>query len=176
MGREAHTPLTTYVASFTSTLDAELARTLLDQHEIESRLEGDILAGAALPLQTAFGGVRVLVAANEAEQATKLIADHEKSLAADRRRTDTADERVARAYRLALVGLMLLPVVAHAISFVNLARSPWSALSAKGRRQYLVGIVFDSIVLGAAVYWLVHSTLGLEQVPAIAEPMSKPGW
>lgn len=44
----------------------------------------------------------------------------------------------------------------HAISFVNLVRSPWSALSAKGRRQYLIGIAFDSVVLGAAVYWLVH--------------------
>ena len=62
MVREAETPLTTLVASFTSTLDAELARTLLDQHDISSRLEGDILAGAALPLQTAFGGVSVMVA------------------------------------------------------------------------------------------------------------------
>lgn len=64
---------------------------------------------AALPLQTAFGGVRVLVAASDAEQAATLIAEHEKALATERLRTDTADERVARAYRLALVGLMLLP-------------------------------------------------------------------
>ncbi len=156
MARETTTPLTTRVASFTTTLDAELARTLLDQHEIASRLEGDILVAAALPLQTAFGGVRVLVAASDAEQAATLIGEHEKALATERRRTDTADERVARAYRLALVGLMLLPVVAHAISFVNLVRSPWSALSAKGRRQYVIGIAFDSLVLGAAGYWLVH--------------------
>jgi hypothetical protein len=151
-------PLTTLVASFTSTLDAELARTLLDQHEIASRLEGDILVGAALPLQTAFGGVRVMVAADDAEHARRLIAEHEKALATGRRRSDTADERVARAYRLALVGLMLLPVVAHLISFVNLVRTPWSALSAKGRRHYVIGITFDLLVLGSALYWLVHHT------------------
>ncbi len=147
------------VASFTTALDAELARTLLDQHEIASRLEGDMLAGAALPLQTAFGGVRVLVAADHAERAAELIAQHEKALAAERRRTETADERVARAYRLALVGLMLFPVVAHVISFVKLVRSPWSALSGKGRRHYVIGITFDLLVLGAAVYGLRQAIL-----------------
>lgn len=126
MVKEAETPLATLVASFTSTLDAELARTLLVQHDIGSRLEGDILAGAALPLQTAFGGVRVMVAADNAERASKLIGAHEKALAAERRRTD---ERVARAYRLALIGMMLLPVAAHLISLVNIVRTPWSALS-----------------------------------------------
>lgn len=159
MVRETETPLTTLVASFTSTLDAELARTLLDQHEISSRLEGDILAGAALPLQTAFGGVRVMVAADEAERASELISAHEKALSAERRRSDTADERVARAYRLALIGMMLLPVAAHLISFVNIVRTPWSALSAKGRRHYLIGISFDLLVMGAAVYWLVNRNL-----------------
>ena len=129
MVKEAETPLTTLVASFTSTLDAELARTLLDQHDISSRPEGDILAGAALPLQTAFGGVRVMVAADNAECASKLIGAHEKALAAERRRTDTADERVVRAYRLALIRMLLLPVAAHLISLVNIVRTPWSALS-----------------------------------------------
>jgi len=174
VGREANTPLTTLVASFTSTLDAELARTLLDQHEIASRLEGDVLVGAALPLQTAFGGVRVMVAADDAEQASQLITEHEKALAADRRRTDTADERVARAYRLALVGLMLLPVIAHLISFVNLLRTPWAALSAKGRRHFVIGLTFDLIVLGAALYWVVHQTF--EDVPEMSGPLGHPDW
>lgn len=162
MGSESKTPLTTLVASFTSTLDAELARTLLDQHDIASRLEGDILVGAALPLQTAFGGVRVMVAAEHAQRASQLIAEHEKALATDRRSRDSADERVARAYRLALVGLMFLPVVAHLISFVNLVRTPWSGLSAKGRRHYVIGLVLDLIVLGSGLYWVLHRTAGAQ--------------
>lgn len=168
MGRETNTLLSTVVASFTTPLDAELARTLLDQSDIASRLEGDMLAGAALPLQTAFGGVRVLVAADDAERAAQLIAEHEKALATERRRTDTADERVARAYRLAIIGWMLLPVVAQLISFVNLLRAPWSALSAKGRRHYVVGITFDLLVLGSALYWVSHELL--EPTPEIAAP------
>jgi hypothetical protein len=159
VGRETNTPLTTLVASFTTPLDAELARTLLDQNEIASRLEGDMLAGAALPLQTAFGGVRLLVAAEEAERAAQLIREHEKALAAERRRTETADERVARAYRLALIGWMLLPVLTQLISFVKLLREPWSLLSTKGRRHYVVGITFDLFVLGSALYWVSRRLL-----------------
>jgi hypothetical protein len=168
VGRENNTPLTTLVASFTTPLDAELARTLLDQNEIASRLEGDMLAGAALPLQTAFGGVRVMVAADDAERAAQLIREHEKALAGERRRTDTADERVARAYRLALIGWMLLPVIAQLISFVNLLRAPWSALSAKGRRHYVVGITLDLLVLGSALYWVSHELF--ERTPDITAP------
>jgi hypothetical protein len=162
------------VASFTSALDAELARTLLDQHEIASRLEGDMLAGAALPLQTAFGGVRVMVAADDAQHAHQLISEHEKALAAERRRTDTADEKVARAYRLALIGLMLLPVVAHLISFVNLLRTPWAALSARGRRHLAIGLTFDLIVLGAALYWLIDHTT--DDAPEVSGPLGHPDW
>lgn len=149
---EART-LNVQVASFTTPLDAELARTLLDQHDIQSRLEDAILLGAALPLQSAMGGVKVLVAAGDAERAAELIAEHERELAKQRIKTDTADARVARAYRLALVGLMLLPVAAHLISLVNLVRSPWRELSAKGRRHYVIGLGFDLLVLCAVVYW-----------------------
>jgi hypothetical protein len=156
VGRESKLPLTTQVASFTTTLDAELARTLLTQNDIASRLEGDVLAAAALPLQTAFGGVRVLVAKEHAEEAFLLIEQHEKALAADRRNPDTADDRVARAYRLALVGLIVVPVLMHAISLLNLVRAPWSSLSDKGRRHYVIGMALDLLVLGPAVYFVVR--------------------
>jgi hypothetical protein len=159
VGNENQAPLDTLIASYSTNLDAELIRTLLTSHDIDARLEGDILIGAALPLQSAFGGVRLFVSAEDAVRAQQLIEQHEKGLAAERRHTDTADQKVARAYRLALVGLMLLPLVAQLISFVNLLRVPWSALSSKGRRHYVVGLTFDLIVLGSATYWLVHSTL-----------------
>lgn len=150
---EAAKKLSVQVASFTTPLDAELARTLLAQHDIESRLEGDMVAGAALHLQYAMGGVKVLVADVDAERASKLIDEHERGLAKQRVKTDTADARVARAYRLALVGLMLLPLVAQVISLVNIVRTPWRGLSSKGRRHYVIGLGFDLLVIAAAVWW-----------------------
>jgi hypothetical protein len=171
---ESQPPLDTLIASFTSTLDAELARTLLGSHQIEARLEGDILVGAALPLSSALGGVRLLVSEESAASAKQLLEAHDKALAADRRRTDTADQKVARAYRLALVGLMLLPVLAQLISLVNLVRVPWSALSRKGRRHYVVGLTFDLIVLGSVGYWLIGSTL--DRTPDVTKTMPSPGF
>jgi hypothetical protein len=150
---EAANRMNVQVASFTTPLDAELARTLLEQHDIESRLEGDMVAGAALHLQYAMGGIKVLVADVDAERASKLIEEHERELAKQRVKTDTADARVARAYRLALVGLMLLPLVAQIISLVNIVRTPWRGLSSKGRRHYVIGLGFDLLVIGAAVWW-----------------------
>ena len=49
--------------------------------------------------------------------------------------------------------MMLLPVAAHVISLVNLVRSPWRELSSKGKRQYVIGLGFDLLVIGAVVYW-----------------------
>lgn len=155
MGNSSGAELNCVAATFATGLDAELARTLLDQHEIPSRLEGDLLASAALPLQ-GTAGVRLLVADEHAVRAHELVAQHEKALAAERRRTDTADQRVARAYRLALVGLMLMPVLTQAISLVQVLRVPWASLSARGRRHYVIALVFDCIVVGSAVYWLAH--------------------
>lgn len=140
------------VATFTTPLEAELARTLLGQHDIESRLEGDLLAGAASHL-SAMAGVRLLVAEPDAERAAALIEKHERELAAERRTTDTADARVRRAFSLALVGTVLLPVVAHAISLVNILRQPWGSLSKRGRRHYVLGLAIDLLVIAAVVYW-----------------------
>jgi hypothetical protein len=145
-------------ATFSTPLDAELARLVLGEQDIDSRLEGDLLSGAALPIQGSRS-VRLLVAAEHAERAQQLIREYERALAAERRRTDTADERVARAYRLALVGLMLLPAVTQLISLVQLLRVPRSALSSKGRRQYFIALSFDVLVLGAVMYWASHQLL-----------------
>lgn len=139
-------------ATFATPLEAELARLALGEQDIDSRLEGDLLSGAALPIQ-GNRGVRLLVAQRDAERARELIRDYERALVTQRRRTDTADERVARAYRLALVGLMLLPVITQLISLVQLLRVPRSTLSARGRRHYAIALSFDVLVLGAAAYW-----------------------
>jgi hypothetical protein len=140
-------------ATFGTPLDAELARLMLDEQDIASRLEGDLLSGAALPIWGAES-VRLLVAAEHAERAQELIRKYERELSTERRRADSADQRVGRAYRLALVGLLLLPVVTQLVSLVQLLRVSWSALSSKARRQYVVALSFDALVLGSAAYWL----------------------
>jgi hypothetical protein len=155
VGRSDDSELMHVAATFATPLDAELARLVLGERDIASRLEGDLLTGAALPLQ-GMNSVRLLVAAEHAEQARQLIRDHERALAAERRSSETADERVARGYRLALIGMALFPVVAHAISLVKVLRVPWSALSARGRRHYVVAVLFDALVLGIAAYWLAQ--------------------
>lgn len=142
-------------ATFATPLEAELARLVLNEQDIASRLEGDLLSGAALPLQ-GTRSVRLIVAEQHAERAQELIREHERALAVERRRTDTADERVGRAYRLALVGLLLVPVVTQLVSLVQLLRVSWSALSAKGRRQYLIALSFDALVLGSVAYWAAY--------------------
>lgn len=55
---------------------------------------------------------------------------------------------------------------------MNLLRAPWSALSAKGRRQYVIGLVFDVIVIGCAAYWLVNRTS--DAVPDVTDTMAHP--
>ena len=155
MTRTREVELMHVAATFGTPLDAELARLVLGERDIASRLEGDLLSSAALPLQGA-SSIRLLVSAEHAEQARELILKHESALAAERRRTDTADQRVARGYRLALIGMALFPVLAHAISLVQVLRVPWSALSAGGRRHYVVALLFDTLVLGAAGYWLLN--------------------
>lgn len=162
--------LMSVVATFATPLEAELARLMLGEQDIESRLEGDLLAGAALPLQGSRG-VRLLVAAEHAERAQALVQAHERQLAEERRRTDTSDDRVARAYRLALIGLLLFPVVTQLISLVQLLRVPWSSLSSKGRRHYVIALAFDLVVLGAVVYWVAY---GRDAEAPVAEEVELP--
>jgi len=156
------------VASFTTPLDAELARTLLEQHDIEARVEGDMLAGAALHLQSAFGGVRVMVAAADAVRARELIDAHERELAVERRGTDTADAKATRACALALVGWLICPFLAQLISIYNLLRIPWNELSAKGRRRYVIGLCVDALIIAPIAYALLSQT-GIEDAWFILE-------
>jgi hypothetical protein len=146
------------VASFTTPLDAELARTLLEQHDIEARIEGDMLAGAALHLQSAFGGVRVMVPAADAVRARELIDAHERELAAERRGSDSADAQATRACALALVGWLICPFLAQLISLYQLLRIPWSKLGAKGRRRYVIGLCVDALILAPIAYSLLSES------------------
>ena len=143
------------VGSFYTPLDAELARGVLEGADIPSRIEGDQLAGAA---QWAQGqaNVRLFVADEHAEEAERLLREHEAALAAERRKPDTLDDAATRAYRLAILGWMLLPVVTQAMSAARLARIPYAKLSKPVQRRYLIAMTFNGVVLGSVVLALVQ--------------------
>gem|GEM_PF-3175636 len=114
-----------------------------------------MLAGAALPLGGEVG-VKLFVASANAEEAKALLSSHERQLAAERRRKDTVDEKVARAYRLAVVGWMLFPVLAQLISLYQLTGFPFAELSERGRRRFQIALFMDLLVVIAAVSWVTR--------------------
>jgi Putative prokaryotic signal transducing protein len=145
-----------HIGSFLTPLEAELARSVLESAGIPSRIEGDTLAGAAQWVQ-GTDNVRIFVADENAEEAQRLIQEHDRALTAERRRADTLDEKATRAYRMTLIGWMILPVVAQAISMFTLVRLPYSKLSKTVRRRYRIAMLFNLIVLGSVAYALLRS-------------------
>ena len=123
------------VAAFSTVFDAELMRGYLDSHGIEARLEDDMIVSTALAYATAVGGVKLFVPSSDAERATHLIAEHEASLGADRKRPESPDERAQRAFRTAIVGHFLFPVGAHAFSLYLLSTTPFRGLSGRSFRS-----------------------------------------
>src|SRR5262245_59986932 len=91
------------VGNFGSPLEADLAKVFLESHGLRCRLSGDVIVGAALPLQYALGGVKLSVRQRDAGEATDLLATYQTNLTEPEVRSETADERVARALRAAVV-------------------------------------------------------------------------
>lgn len=147
--------LSVQVGSFATGFDAELVRVFLESEGIPARIEGDMLAGAAQPLSGGVG-VRLLVAPERAPEALELIAKHERELAASRRHEDTEDDKVTRAWRLALLGWMILPFIAQIISLYQLSGINYQRLTEKGRRRFGFAIGFDLLVVLAVGLWLAR--------------------
>lgn len=147
--------LSAQVGSFATGFEAELARIFLESEGIPARIKGDMLAGAAQPLSGGVG-VRLLVAPERAAEARELIAKHERELAQSRRRRDTEDEKVTRAWRLALLGWMLLPVVTQIISLYQLSGINYQRLTEKGRERFGFALGFNLLVVFAAGFWLAR--------------------
>lgn len=147
-----------HIASYSTPLDAELARGLLEASDIPAEFDGDVLASATPWAQGTFS-VRLYVAEEHAEEAQRLLENHERGLAAERRRAEGLDEKATRAYRLAIVGWMLLPVITQAISAFTLLRLPYPKLSPQAKRHYRIGMSFNAIVLGSALFLIVRAFL-----------------
>lgn len=147
------------VGSFFTPLDAELARGVLESAGIRSRIEGDALAGAAQWAQGA-ANVRLLVANEDAEEAARLIREHERALAAERRKGETLDQQALRAYRLAVMGWWIFPIVTQGISTFQLLRLPFSKLSKRVRRRYRLAMTVNVLVLGTVTFAIVRALVG----------------
>ncbi len=143
-----------HVGSFTTPLDGQLARSALESWGIHARLEGETLAGAAEWVQGS-SNVRVFVAPNDAQRATKLLKEHEHELAKKAHRPDTPEESVARSFRLAIVGWILLPVVTQMVSAWQLRKVNPRSLSGRTKRLYWAAQSFNVSVMLLATYFLL---------------------
>jgi hypothetical protein len=146
--------LSEHVGSFTTPLDGQLARSALESWGIHARLEGETLAGAAEWVQGS-ANVRVFVAEADAQRAASLLKEHEHALAERIHRPDTLDERVARSFRLAIAGWILLPVLTQLLSVWQLRKVKPRELSARVRRLYWAAQTFNLSVILAATFFLV---------------------
>lgn len=142
------------VGSFGAPVDAELARSLLESHDISCRISDDILVGAALHMESALGGVKLFVSTGDAQRAAQLLDEHQRALKEDRRAEETADARIARAWRSAIIGLFLFPGGLHLWSLWLLLRTPYSQVARASRARYWTSVLLDVAVLASVGYFV----------------------
>jgi hypothetical protein len=196
-------PVTT-VATFSTPVEAELARNRLEEKGIAASVADAETAGMLFALGGALGGVKVQVAESDAARARAVLASREgrsalsdnddygleERVKAGRRarlrhspvKADEEDEDepvesdadaiAARAWRSAVIGLLMLPPLLHFYSAWLLFQLPWArgVLSHAGRRNVVLAAVLDLLVL-AALLLLLRSLV----VPPAPRPARFPG-
>jgi hypothetical protein len=157
------------VATFPTPHEAQLAKMQLESADIAAVVCDEMTVGMVWHLGPALGGVRVQVAEEDAERAESILSgaqptekvDHPSEQlpyrkAASREQeldeivpTRAADETARRAFRAAIIGLVLCPGIFHVYS----AGLLWSLktgrqeLSVSGRRNFLAAAILDGLVL-----------------------------
>lgn len=144
----------TVVGNFGSPLEAELAKVYLESHGVRCRLAGDVIVGAALPLQYALGGVTLSVRRRDQAEAAALLESYRSNVTSPKPRTESPDERVARALRAAVVAFGLCPVLLHAFSLSLLMRTRYGSLGSPGRQRYWLALSINLTVLLASAVLL----------------------
>ncbi|HEY1098255.1 MAG TPA: DUF2007 domain-containing protein [Myxococcota bacterium] len=147
------------VGRYPSTLTAELARSRLDAAGIGAWLRDAHTAGLGPHLTQAIGGVKVVVAATDVDEALAVLeldGAVDDDTAADDDRLATVRNKADEAARYALLlaaGTAIFPVVGHLASVVLLwrARDIGVALSDEGAREARVAVAVDVLT---AVFWL----------------------
>ena len=171
-------PLVT-VATFPNPVEAQIARNALADEGIAAYLADAETVGMLWHVGTALGGVKVQVAEADlerarrvleapAERADRAVSDYDledepRPRARGRAPAGADDEDEApesardvtagRAWRSAVIGLLLCPPLLHIYSAWLLLQIPWEKgpLSAAGRRRLLGALALDGLVFGAVV-------------------------
>jgi hypothetical protein len=176
-------PLTT-VATFGTPVEAELARNRLEEKGIAAVVVDAETVGMVWHMGGALGGVKVQVAESDAAKARAVLAArsgrsafaaddygvgdragrrrrHSPVTVEDKEHEEPADDTEAdtiagRAWRSAVIGLLLLPPLLHFYSAWLLFQLPWSRgqLSHAGKRKAIFAVVLNLLVLFGVVLLL----------------------
>jgi hypothetical protein len=163
------------IASYTTAVEAGLARATLEGSGIHCSLANDAVVGVLPHLSNAFGGIKLLVRELDAEAALKLLAaaeppatdevavqaepapqDPEESSSADE--ISPSDQVAYRAMKAAVIGLLILPVVLHLYSLVQLLKLGGSrgSLTRKGRTRAVAAATIDALVFAVVIAVVAH--------------------
>ncbi len=196
-------PLTT-VATFSTPVEAELARNRLEERGIAAVVVDAETVGMVWHMGGALGGVKVQVAESDAAQARAVLASRagRAALAADsdygigdrpgRLRhnpakideeedeeqvaEDSSDAIAGRAWRSAVIGLLLLPPLLHFYSAWLLFQLPWAQgrLSPAGRRHVFLAAAVNVLVVFGVIL-LLRSLVVPPAPPPEGFPQPGPG-
>jgi hypothetical protein len=146
------------IATFTGPADADPLQAVLEEAGIRCCLQDEITLGMMWPLSNAAGGVKLLVLAADVERAKAILTEAPSAaeVAAGQEPDDKdvsrpdveGDKAVARAFRAAILGIALLPLLLAFYSAWILLRLAVSGqpLSPAGRRKFYVTLAVDLIV------------------------------
>lgn len=164
------------VASFTTVLEAEMARGRLEVEGIGARIVDGNTVGVAAHLSMALGGVKLAVARSDYEAARSVLfspsalSDDDlpevlagASSPADASTTDaqagragvalSVDDFAERALRASVLGLLFLPPLGHVWSLYLVGRHVWpqrAELGPRGRARATIAVVMDALAVGVA--------------------------
>jgi hypothetical protein len=155
------------VAAFDSLLEAELARGRLESEGIAARVVDGNTVALAQPLSMALGGVKLWVATENLEAARTVLfapsalveplpgADDDDEPPA-RPPPLSPDDLAERAFRGAVLGLIVVPPLLNLYSLTLAARALAApgTMSPKARKRTAVALVVDAAAVGAVAAML----------------------
>jgi hypothetical protein len=128
-------------------LEAELAAAYLEQHDVPTRIDSDVVAGMNPWLGAALGGVRLYVPEARLEEAVALL--EAVKVRRNREPRQEVDRVAQRASISAVVGVTFLPLLGTLYSLWLLIGIDGRKLSKKGRRHRRFAWFINLAVLGA---------------------------
>ena len=163
----------TLVRAYSFPHEAQLAVEYLLEHGVKARLTDDVFIGMAPHLDLAAGGIKLRVPHAQADYARELLdaLDHapvadaaddadDADDEADGELTARDDELAARAFRSAIVGLLLCPGLMHLHSLGQLSGIDLTRLSPTGRRQRRAALLINWTVVVLLCAGVVRTLVG----------------